>query len=512
VAAARKALRPVRIVNRVDESMATTRRHGMRCRMQTAARADGTLLARRCTIELDTGAYADNGPRVTATAGDAAAGAYRWSAIDVEALCVYTNTSPAGSYRAFGACHLQWISELQVDEIARRAGIGAVEVRRRNLLAPGEEIRKGAKPLDADLVGDVEKVAAALEFDRPREPYTGVGLSVGLLAAGSQPVSVALARLEADGGALILFSSNEVGQGSRTVFTQIAAEELALPPERIRVHPVDTLTTPYDRSTGASRSTTLGGLALMRACRQVRERLVGIASEATGLPPEAFEARDGALHHEDESWTYASLVHRYFGMAGGELIGVGEVRPEGADDGSFKSGPVFWEVCVAAARVRVDPDTGAVTVLGTATAADVGRAINPALVAVQDEGGGMQGLGNALFEEMVFVEGELVNNNLLEYRVPTFDDMPHESACVVVENGDGPGPYGAKGVGEGAQAAVAAAIATALADAGVPMRELPLTPDRVWRRMRELEAEGLWPPPGETTEDERGAGREGSEA
>ena len=157
VALARKAGRPVRIQNRVAESMVTTRRHGMRCRMRTAMGAEGRLLGSEVECWFDTGAYADNGPRVTATAGDAAPGPYRWEAYRVDAACVYTNTAPAGSYRAFGATHLQWIGELQVDELARRAGLDPLEVRRQNLCTPGEELRAGGKPLDADLVGDVEQ-------------------------------------------------------------------------------------------------------------------------------------------------------------------------------------------------------------------------------------------------------------------------------------------------------------------------------------------------------------------
>ena len=168
VAIARKAGRPVRIQNRVDESMLTTRRHGMRCRMRTAATKDGRLLGREVELWLDTGAYADNGPRVTATAGDAAPGPYRWAAYRVEAACVYTNTSPSGSYRAFGATHVQWIGESQVDEIARRCGLDPLQLRRENLCTPGEELRAGGKSLDADLVGDVEKVAQAIGWGGPR--------------------------------------------------------------------------------------------------------------------------------------------------------------------------------------------------------------------------------------------------------------------------------------------------------------------------------------------------------
>jgi len=173
VALARKAGRPVRIQNRVSESMVTTRRHNMWCRMRTAATAEGRLLARDVECLFDTGAYADNGPRVVATGGDAAPGPYRWAAYRVDAACVYTNLAPAGSYRAFGATHLQWIGESQVDEVARRAGLDPLEVRRENLCTPGEEVRAGGKPLDADLIGDVEKVAAAVGWKQaaPRRPW-----------------------------------------------------------------------------------------------------------------------------------------------------------------------------------------------------------------------------------------------------------------------------------------------------------------------------------------------------
>jgi CO/xanthine dehydrogenase Mo-binding subunit len=474
VALARKAGRPVRIQNRVDESMVTTRRHGMHCRMRTAMTNEGNLLAREVDCWFDTGGYADNGPRVTATAGDAAPGPYRWHAYRVDARCVYTNTGPAGSYRAFGAAHLQWIGESQVDELARRAGRDPLDVRRENLCRPGEELRNGAKPLDADLVGDVEKAAAAVGWSEPKAANVGRGVSVGLLAAGAHPVSTAIVRLEADGQVVVLVGTTEVGQGPRTVFAQIAAEELGVGVEQVTVRGTDTSYTPYDRSTGASRSTTIAGLAVQRAARQVRDQLEAIAA-GDPLEPAA----------------YPELLRRHFGLAGGELIGSGEVAPTGT--GSYAEGPVFWEVCVGAAEVEVDPETGVVRVRRTATVADVGRAINPQLVQRQDEGATLQGLGNALFEEMVFEDGQLLNDTLLDYRVPSFEDLPDEMTCVIVENEDGPGPYGAKGCGEGALAAVPAAVVNALADIGIPMQELPLTPERVWRRIQTLTEEGKWP-------------------
>jgi CO/xanthine dehydrogenase Mo-binding subunit len=486
-ALARHAGRPVRIQNSVAESMLTTRRHGMRAWMRTRARGDGTLLSREVRFDLDTGAYADNGPRVCATAGDAAPGPYRWTAVRVDGNCVYTNTSPSGSYRAFGACHLQWIGESQIDEVAGRAGLDTVELRRRNLLRPGELVRPtGGKPLDADLVGDVEKVAEAIGWDEPLPPGVGRGVSVGLLAAGAHPVSRASVRLSPDGAVEVNVGTTEVGQGARTVMAQIAAQELAIDTARVVMRGADTAFTPYDRSTGASRSTTLAGLAVQRAAADLRRQLLETAGTVLGVEPADLVVRDGAITDGERQLDFPAVVEARFGFSGGEIVGAGEVRPE-QGSGSYAEGPVFWEVCVAAAEVEVARETGEVHVRKVATCADVGKAINPQLVHRQDEGGAVQGLGNALFEEMVFADGVLVNDTLLDYRVPRVKDLPGEMHTVVVENEDGPGPYGAKGCGEGAQAAVPAAIVTALADAGVPVRELPLTPERVWRRIREIE-------------------------
>ncbi|MDE3130502.1 MAG: xanthine dehydrogenase family protein [Acidobacteriota bacterium] len=489
VALARKAGRPVRIVNAVGESMVTSRRHGMRCWMRTSAGADGTLLTREVRLWMDTGAYADNGPRVTATAADAATGPYRFEAALVDAYCVYCNTPPSGSYRAFGATHMQWIGELQIDEVARRAGVDPVVMRSRNLCAPGEPVRPDGtgKPLDADLIGDVQKASAGVGWDEPKLPWVGRGVSVGLLAAGAHPVSRASVRLNSDGSADVYVGTTELGQGARTVMAQIAAEEIGASSDNVRVHGADTRFTPYDRSTGASRSTTIAGLGVKRAAENVAARLRETAGELWDVDADLIELAQGHARFAEESISFADLIAKRFGFRGGEIIEGGEVRPSGGDTGSYAEGPFFWEVCVAAAEVEIDPETGVITVLRTSTIADVGKAINPQLVERQDEGATMQGVGNALFEEMRFDAGVLVNDSLLEYRVPRVGDLPRQMTSIIVENGDGPGPWGAKGCGEGAFAAIPAAIACAVADAGVPMQELPLTPERVWRRIRELQ-------------------------
>jgi CO/xanthine dehydrogenase Mo-binding subunit len=495
VALARKAGRPVRVANRVDEAMVTTRRHNMKCWMRTAATREGRLLARQVRIWLDTGAYADNGPRVVATAADAAPGPYRWDGVQVDAWGVYTNTPPAGSYRAFGATHLAWIGESQVDEVARRAGVDRIEIRVQNLLRPGEPVRPGGKPLDADLVGDVQTIARLLDWQSPKAPDTGRGMGVALLAAGAHPVSSAVVRLEADGSAVLLVSSTEMGQGVRTVFSQLVGHELGLPIENVRVVGGDTQVTPYDRSTGASRSTTLAGLAVQRAAADVRQQVLQAAGDVWRVSPTALDVSDGRIWHAQKSMTYAELCLQYFGLAGGEFIGQGRVQPE-FGRGSYAAGPVFWEVCIGGAEIRLDRDTGRIHVKKLVSVADVGQALNPRLVEAQEMGGALQGLGNALFEEMLFDNGQLLNSSLLDYHIPSMADMPDAFVSALAENEDGPGPYGAKGVGEGSLAGVPAAIVNALGDLGIGVHELPVTPERVWRALQSTA-----PPGGKTNAD-----------
>ena len=316
--------------------------------MRTAATADGRLLARDVECLFDTGAYADNGPRVVATGGDAAPGPYRWAAYRVDASCVYTNLAPAGSYRAFGAVHLQWIGESQVDEVARRAGLDPLEIRRRNLLAPGEEVRPGGKPLDADLVGDVEKVAAARRLGRAEGAAASVAASRSACSRRAPiPVSSAVCRLEADGRVVVLVGTTEMGQGPSTAFAQIAAEELGVEAETVSVRGADTRFTPYDRSTGASRSTTIAGLAVQRAAEDVRAQLEEIAGDVGD--------RRGRVPRADAQAALRLRRRRADRSRRGRIRRAPAPMPRARSSGRSAS---------AAAEVEVDPDTGIVRCAG----------------------------------------------------------------------------------------------------------------------------------------------------
>ncbi len=480
-ALALKAQRPVRVAQSVFESFHTTRRHAVTCQIKTGAKRDGTLTAKACEIYLDTGAYADNGPQVANQAAHRVIGPYRIPHVRIDAYAVYTNSVPAGSFRSIGAPQSIWACESHIDMLADRLGIDPLEMRLKNLFKPGEEVRAGMKPLDGDISVGLRKTAELLGvgLERP-EADKGVGIACGVMNAGAFPVSIAIVRLHADGSATLLTGTTEIGQGSRTVLSQIAAEELVLPLSLVTAVRPDTAVAPFDRSTGASRSTTLMGLAVQRAARDVRGQLLEIGAKLFSVPPDMVELRDGRLVSQGRQVSYADAIAAHFGLPGGELIGRGYVRPPGGKP----TLPVFWEIGIGGADVEVDRETGQITLRRYISAADVGKVINPRECEGQDEGAAMMGIGHTLFEAIHYEDGQIVNPNLIDYRVPLFTDLPEEFLAILVENEDGPGPYGAKGMGEGGIVSVAPAVANAFYRAtGVRIRDLPLTPERVWRAL-----------------------------
>lgn len=482
VALARKAGRPVRIVNSVSESMVTVRRHAAKVRLKTGVKRDGTLVARQAEIYLDTGGYADNGPQVAIRAATRVLGPYRIPHIRSDAYAVYTNSGGAGSFRAIGAPQTIFASESQMDTIAAKLAIDPAELRLKNLLKRGEQVHSKLRGMDANLESSLKKLVAKSRWRKlSKKKNVPVGLAIGATNAGATPISVAMMRLQADGLVTILAGSTEMGQGVRTVLSQIAAEELSLPLDSIRIGGADTAFTPYDSSTGSSRSTTLMGRAVQAAARDLKKQLVAIAAAAFGVKSSQVRVQDGALICGEARISFKEALQRRFGGPGGELIGRGDVGPE--ITGSL---PVFWEIGMGTAELDIDEETGELRVKRYVSLADVGKAIHPEQCIGQEEGAAMMGIGHTLFEQMVYEDGRLINPNLVDYRVPTFSHVPKEFESILVENRDGPGPHGARGMGEGGIVSAAPAITNALARAtGVRIRDLPLTPERVWRALRE---------------------------
>jgi len=481
VAIARKAAgRPVRLVQSVTESMLTTRRHSARVRIKTGIKRDGTLIARDAEVLMDTGAYADNGPRVAKRVISRMLGPYKLDHCKIDVVALYTNTVPAGSMRSIGGPQSIWALESHMDTIAGRVGIDPLEYRMRHLLKRGEVLKPGATAIDADLRQGIQAAVAPLDWHKTSRSHTcGVGVAVGVSDSEAMPVSVALIRLLADGSVILLAGTTEVGQGARTILSQIVAEELSIPVERITMRGTDTLTTPFDRSTGASRSTTVMGSAVNAAAQDLRKQLIRAAAEVLSTAAKTITLSRGQACCGENKLAYAQVVSKFFGMPGGELIGRGYMRPDGALGKTF---PLFWETGMGAAKIAVDLETGTVKIKNYVTVADVGKAINPLQAEGQDEGAAIQGLGNTFFESLEYDNGQPMNANLVDYRVPRFTDLPELFESVLIENHDGPGPYSAKGMGESGIVSIAPAVGNALFNAiGVRIRDLPLTPERVWR-------------------------------
>lgn len=480
--------RPVKVAVDVEGAIHTTRADGATVSVRSAFANDGAILAREFEITFNTGAYADNGPLVLAKSVNRCYGPYLIPNVRVHGRAVFTNTVPTSSYRGFGAPQGNLAGEMNLDQAAEQIGIDPGELRRRNLVPPGGRHLPGKRGMDADLVADLDLVLDALDWaPENTEAMRGSGFGCSASDAGAFPVSTATVRLFPDGSVTVLSGSTEMGQGSRTALAQIAARELGINVARVRVVQSDTGVTPYERTTGASRTTTLTGLAVQRACRDALRKLEEIGAEKMECAIEEVKTAEGFVAGPAGEIGYDEAIQWWFGGMQGEVTGVGVVRRAGA----LKELPPFWEIGMVGVTVSVDRDTGRPTVEHLVTVGDVGHAINPAMVKGQDLGAATQGLGAALFEELLYDGPQLVNPNMVDYRVPRTTDVPRRIDSIIVERADGVGPYGAKGGGEGSLNPIGGAVASAVARAiGVWPTELPLTPERVWRLMQTNQTSG----------------------
>jgi CO/xanthine dehydrogenase Mo-binding subunit len=476
--------RPVRVAATIDEAFRIIRRCDTRVRLRLGLRRDGRLLAADCHADFDVGAYADIGPRIVQKGVYTATGPYRVPDLILHGNAVYTNTTPGGAFRGFGVPQLAWAMESLLDAAAERLGRDPVDLRGQNLFAHGEEFAPGDTPIDGKFEESLHRAAAAIRWTQRTAADRGKGIAMMMKASIAPSVSEAVVRLHADASVTVLASTVEMGQGARTVMAQIAAEVLAVPIARVSVLTPDTAVTPYDQTTSSSRSTALVGKAVQEASEDVRDQLLRIAARELGAPIGDLGVDDACVVGGARRLGYVDVLRARFGMSGGELIGRGVVAP-GRSAAPLGGSTPFWELAVGAAEIRVDAETGAIEVLRYVSVSDVGRCINPQQCEGQDEGAVMQGLGHTLMEEMLYEGGQLLNPNLVDYRLPRAADVPAALECHFVENADGAGPFGAKGAGEGSLVPVSPAIGNALARlTGVRMRALPLTPERVWRALR----------------------------
>jgi CO/xanthine dehydrogenase Mo-binding subunit len=488
----RIAGRPVRLAFGADETFKTICQPRAKMTIKTGVKKDGTFVARRCEVYLNGGAYANSGPSVTEKAGYRAHGPYRIPHVLTDAYSVYTNTVPAGAFRGFGGPQVAFAYETHIDMIAQRLGIDPYEIRMRNLLERGESFSAGDTPIDCDLKAGLKQVAEAIGWESrdqgnqkagPRKIGIGIATAVKDGGGTNKPANAAV-KIFNDGSVLLSTGSVEIGQGTRTAFLQVVAEELSVPPERVRVAALDTHYTPFDKGTNASSATSIMGQAVQKAAQDARTQFLQAAAAVLRAPMSDIRLDNGMVVCGEQKLSFREVMQRYFRDTEGEIWGRGFFKVPRDEQVPLGYPSPFWEIGLGAAEVEVDSETGEVKILRYVSLTDAGKMIHPVQCHAQDEGAAVFGFGQALFEDLVYQDGQLINGTLVDYRLPRFDDLPESFTTFVMEGGGGPGPYGAKGMGEGGILAVAPAVANAVHNAiGTRIRGVPLIPEIVWKRI-----------------------------
>ncbi len=484
------ARRPVKLHLTREEEFVTITKHGVRIRLKTGVRRDGTIVARQSTCHFNTGAYADIGPRLIKNGGYGTGGPHHVPHISVDSYAIYSNLPPAGAFRGYGINQAAWAYETQMDMIAERLGIDPLELRMRNLLTDGDTVMTGEPIEDAHFKELLADAAQWIGWT-PGEPAQRVGsrvrakgLSCIIKGTVTPSTSTAIAKLTDDGSLDILTSSVEMGQGLLTALAIMASDPLGLYIGQVKVSTVDTDITPYDQQSSSSRSTYAMGTAVQRAVSEIRRKLLEHAAELMEVAAEDLEIGGGRVSVRgvpDQSMTLGEVVHR---SRSGNLIGEATYRTEGGLDPETGQGigSVHWHQAAGAAEVEVDLETGKVTVLRYHAGVYAGRIVNPVQAQLQTEGNVAFGIGQALFEEMLFDNGQLQNGNLADYMIASFKDLPEDLNIAVLENLPANEIHG---IGETSLPPVMPAIGNAVARAtGVRIVDLPITPEKILRGLR----------------------------
>lgn len=488
-----KAKRPVRVQLRREEVFLTVTKHASVVKMKTGAKKNGTLVAQKAELYYDTGGFVENGPNIVHKATLTASGPYRIPHIQADGYCVLTNKPSAGAFRGYGVPQVALAYESHMDMLAERLGIDPVEIRVKNLLREGDRHPTGITMHSVGYEELLRKFGAAIQLGDKRKKRgqrrRGKGIACMIKASNTEAQSEAKVQANRDGTFTVLSSSVEMGQGAETVMAQIAAEELGVPWNGVSfiAQRPDTDLTPFDAMTSASRSTFCMGNAVRRAAKDLREQLIQFAAEILEISPQDLRVENGrifAAGAEHRGYSYKELAVLHFKQKEKELVGSGFY----GDEEDAKTILPFWLVGGCAVEVEVDTETGATKLLKLVAGTDAGKAINPRLCEGQVRGDATIGIGQALLEELKFVDGQPVNATFLHYTLPSFQDVPDDFPVVLVEQPHKDGPFGAKGLAESALPGVPAAIANAIYDAvGVRIKDIPITPERVLRAITEKE-------------------------
>lgn len=484
---------PVRLVNNRDESfLGHPKRHPGYLHYRLGAKKDGTLMALEAEVDLDTGAYASYGPAVGSLLTEVVPGAYRIPNVRVNTRVVYTNSPFSGAMRGFGCPQAHFATESLIDMLAYRLNMDPIEVRRKNILRPGDRLFTGVVMDDTakSLPQILDHVAKAREELRSKpsgeNKVSGVGfaLSMQSMGLGYRVPDDSTNRLEwlPDGRVLLYIGATDLGQGLATVAEQITAETLEIPYDRVRTVPVDTRVSPYGGVSCASRMTYLVGNSVIRAAQALKDQLLTVASEMLSIPKDQLVYRSGNIYLPDNKAIPAIEFVTRAAESGKTLRAEATFSfpyPEETTPKHLPVGMPHVKFCFGAQvfRVEVDPELGKVNVTDVVAIHDVGRVINPKGVEGQIEGGVVMGIGYALLENMVLKENGQWVDSFTEYLLPTTKDSPSIKS-IIIEVPELTGPYGAKGVAEMSLTPTAPAIANAVFDAiGVRVKSIPIRPE-----------------------------------
>jgi CO/xanthine dehydrogenase Mo-binding subunit len=480
VAAAALLLRaPVRLeMTRTEDILAANPAPAELMDVELGATRDGRLTGIRSRALVDRGSTDDFG--IESIAAMLASGPYRWDAYELTAYGVATNRVTFGAYRAPAAAPAAFALESLIDELAGRLGIDPLELRLRNVAGQGDRSASG-RPFPVFGARDcLERLRAHPLWSRRGElpEGEGIAMAMGWWPGGYEPAAAAC-RLDADGRLTVITGASDM-TGIETSFAAIAADAFGVAPERVRVVSADTAAAPYAGMSGGSKMTYTVGRAVEQAARQAREQLLEVAAQELEIAPEDLEISDGTVRPVGVPAKAIPLDE-----LAAKVLRFGSRYPpvEGHGRVSLAQAP---QSAGHISHVRLDRDTGAIRVLAHVVAQDVGRALNPALVQGQLHGGVAQGIGWALYEEIVHDEhGQVVTGTFVDYGLPTAGELPWLQS-EIVEVPVPEGPFGAKGVGEAPVVAAPAAVANAVAAAsgGIRMHRLPMTPERVWRALQ----------------------------
>ena len=473
------ARRPVKIAHTMEEHFYTITKHPSTFRIKSGLDKDGRIIARKCEVWWNGGAYADIGPRVTQKSGFTASGPYDIDNVSIDSYALYTNLTPAGALRGFGVPQLVWAYESHTDMIARALKRDPLEFRKQNLLRDGRPQATGTILKDTAIEKVLDRIAERLNWKQPFDRGKGVirrgrGFAVALKAVISPTTSVAIVNVSADGSTTLYCGTVDMGQGSDTAMAQMVGEVLNMPAESVRVVPRDTDVTPYDMGTLGSRSLFHMGHAVRLAAEEARTKIGDLRRELA--EPEGSNA------------SLADLFRKKYGMQAGNIVGTGIYKPDYIPpdaNGLTTNATPFWMVAGSGVEIEVDTETGRVRITRLINVADVGKPINPKIVETQLSGASLMQLGFSMFEKMHIDGGQVTNASLADYKIPGIHDVPPVMENEAIDTYQSNGPYGAKGVGELATFGLSPAIANAIDDAvGVRLTELPLTAEAVFRALR----------------------------